>query len=95
LKCKSSIGKAAEISIPTLYALFKSKLGILRALMDEALPVEQFVTLVEEAMNEKAASKHLCITAKIARQIYDAEKAQMDIFQGASVLALEFKILEQ
>ena len=42
--------------------------------MDEALPVEQFVTLVEEAMNEKAASKHLCITAKIARQIYDAEK---------------------
>ncbi len=75
MKCKSSIDKAAEVSIPTVYALFKSKRGILRALMDEALPVEQFVTLVEEAMNEKAASKHLCITAKIARQIYDAEKA--------------------
>ena len=31
------------------------------------------------------------ITAKIARQLYDSERAQIDIFQGASVLAPEFK----
>ena len=90
-----NIAYEAKVSGPTVYALFKSKLGILRALMDEALPTEQFVSLVAEARREKAASKHLCITAKIARQIYDAEKAQMDIFSGVSVLAPELKILEQ
>lgn len=31
------------------------------------------------------------ITAKLARQLYDSERAQIDIFQGASLLAPELK----
>ena len=90
-----NIAKAANISMPTIYALFKSKLGILRILMDEALPAEQFNVLVDKARQEKVPIILLNITAKIARQIYDAEKTQINIFQGASVLSPEFKILEQ
>lgn len=89
------LAEAAEVSMPTVYALFKSKTGILRALMDEALPTDQHKALVERSTQEKSASKRLGITAKIARQIYDAEKARMAMFHGASVLAPEFKILEQ
>jgi hypothetical protein len=63
--------------------------------MDEALPTDQFEALVEEAKEKKSAKEHLMISAKIARQIYDAEKEQMDIFRGASVLAPEFKELEK
>ena len=89
------LAKAAEVSGPTVYALFQSKHGVLRALMDDALPSVQFEALVEQVRLEKSAQKRLLISAKIARQIYDAEKAQMAIFQGASVLSPEFKELEQ
>jgi len=89
------MAQAAQVSAPTIYGLFQSKRGVLRALMDEALPAEQFEALVKEAMQEKSPQKHLALSAKIARQIYDAERAQMTIFERASILAPEFKDLEQ
>src|SRR5438094_224324 len=48
------MAQEAEVSAPTIYALFQSKRGVLRALMDEALPVDQFEALVKEAMQEKS-----------------------------------------
>ena len=90
-----ALAKAAKVSAPTIYSLFQSKRGLLRALMDEALPTEQFLSLVEENKREPSPKKKLAISAKIARQMYDAERAQMDVFRGASVLAPEFKELEK
>lgn len=84
----------SEISAPTIYALFQSKRGVLRAIMDEALPSDEREALVEVAIGEKSPKKRLCIAAKIARVIYDAERTTMALFQGASVLAPEFKELE-
>lgn len=89
------IAQIAEVSIPTVYSLFQSKRGVLLALMDEALPTDQFNDLVEKSIQEKSPVERLCISAKIARHMYDAEKAQMDIFRGAAVLAPEFKELEK
>lgn len=85
------LAQVAEVSIPTVYSLFQSKRGVLFALMDEALPSEQFNALVDEGKLEKSAKKRLMITAKIARQLYDSERSQIDIFQGAALLAPEFK----
>lgn len=89
------IAQAAGVSIPTIYSLFQSKRGILRALMDEAFPRDQFDVLVEKSIQEKSPIMRLHFSAKIARQMYDAEKTQMDIFRGAAVLAPEFKELEK
>lgn len=89
------MAQSAEVSAPTIYALFQSKRGVLRALMDEVLPADQFESLVKGSKQEKLPKMRLAISAKIARQMYDAEKAQMDIFQGASILAPEFKELEK
>lgn len=89
------IAQAANVSMPTIYSLFQSKRGVLRALMDEALPTDQFNALVEKSINEKSPKKRLGISAKIARQIYDAERTQVNIFRGAAVLAPEFKELEK
>ena len=85
------LAQAAEVSIPTVYSLFQSKRGVLFALMDEALPTEEFNALVEAGKQEKSAKKRLMITAKLSRQLYDSERAQIDIFQGASLLAPELK----
>lgn len=89
------IAQTAEVSAPTIYSLFQSKRGILRALTDEALPQDQFEALVKEAMQEKSAKAHLAVSAKMARRMYDAERAQMDLLRGASLLAPEFKELEK
>ncbi len=89
------IAQAANVSIPTIYSLFQSKRGVLRALMDEAFPSDQFNALVEQSIQEKSPTERLAISAKIARQMYDAERAQMSIFQGAAILAPEFKELEK
>ncbi len=91
----STIAKAAEVAMPTIYAIFKSKRGVLAALIDEALPQEQFSSLVHDSMNEKSPEKRLCLTAKLARQIYDAEKELMDILRGAAALSTELRELEQ
>lgn len=89
------IAQTANVSIPTIYSLFQSKRGVLRALMDEALPSDQFKALVEMSIDEKSPKERLGISAKIARQIYDAERVQMSIFRGATVLAPEFRELEK
>jgi AcrR family transcriptional regulator len=89
------IAQAAEVSAPTIYGLFQSKRGVLRALMDEALPADQFEALVKEAMQEKSPKRHLALSSKIARCMYDAERTQMEISQGAAILSPEFKELEK
>lgn len=89
------IAQTAEISVPTIYSLFQSKRGLLRTLMDEVLPIDQFNALVKESIQERSPKLRLCISAKIARRMYDAERAQMDIFRGAAILAPEFKELEK
>ncbi len=88
------IAHTATVSVPTVYALFQSKRGILRALMDQALAPEQFDALVEESIQAQSPQERLCISAKIARLLYDAEKNQMETFRSAALLAPEFKELE-
>ena len=89
------IALAANVSIPTIYSLFQSKRGVLRALMDEVFPQDQFDALVEKSNEATSPKERLLYSAKIARQIYDAERAQMEVFRGATVLAPEFKELEK
>lgn len=88
------IAKRSLVSAPTIYSIFQSKRGILLALMDNALSPEQHKSLVEQGRNEKSPNKRLEITARIARQLYDAEKMQLNLLRGAFILDPEFKELE-
>lgn len=89
------LAKAAAVSAPTIYSLFQSKRGVLLALLSNAYPVEQFDALVTAMRQEKSVKARLAISAKIARQINDAIRAQLEIFVSASGLAPEFKKLEK
>lgn len=89
------IASRAQVSAPTIYALFQSKRGMLRTLIDHAIPVDMFENLAKEAACASTSQERLCVSAKMARQIYDAEKAQMDTFWGLYVLTPEFKAIEQ
>jgi len=89
------LAKDAGVSSASIYALYKSKLGVLRHLIDEALPVDKREALVEKTKIEKSPTKSLELAAKIARQIYDAEKEQLLLMRGASVLDPTLRKLER
>lgn len=89
------IAQTATVSVPTVYALFKSKRGILRAIIDDALSLNQFDALVEKAAQTESLQELFVISAKIARQMYDAERVQMEEFWRTSVLTPEFKELQK
>lgn len=89
-----AIAKAAKVSAPSIYSMFQSKRGILLASMDEALPKEQYIALVNQVTTEKSPHKRLELAARIARQLYDAEKTELNLLRGASILDPEFKTLE-
>lgn len=88
------IAQHASVSTPTIYALFRSKIGVLRALIDKALPPEHYEALVRKAVTSISPAQHLAMSAAIARQIYDAEQAQLGFLQSASILDAELKKLE-
>ncbi len=88
------MAREAQVSSPSIYAIFQSKRGVLLGLMDEALPPKQHAALVEQVGKEKCPHKRLELTATISRQLYDAEKAQLSFLRGASILDPMFKGLE-
>ncbi|MBA2728057.1 MAG: TetR/AcrR family transcriptional regulator [Parachlamydiaceae bacterium] len=90
-----ALAKAAKVSAPTIYSLFQSKRGVLLALMDNSFMVDQFDALIDKIRKENSPTVRFALTAKLARKINDAEKAHMEIFQGATMLAPEFKKLEK
>ena len=89
------IAQGAQVSSPSVYALFSSKKGVLMALLDEAVAPQDFEALVQQARAAQTPQAHLCITAKIARTLYDAERTQMDLLRGAQILAPELKASEE
>ena len=89
-----SIATLANVSVPTIYATFKSKEGILLALMQTVLFGEQYQTLVENAHRITDPVEALAVAANITRTIYDADQAEIALIRGASVLSPVLKELE-
>ena len=89
------IAQEANISTPAIYSLFKSKRGILFALMDNALPSKVFEGFIKQINQEKSIEGRLQIAAKMTRQIYDAEQKQQGFLRDASIIGPEFKKIEK
>jgi AcrR family transcriptional regulator len=90
-----ALADLAEVASPTVYALFKSKEGILMELMYTTLFGPQYQSLVEKAKAFDDPRESLKMAASIARTIYDTEKAEMGLIRGASALSPELKKLEK
>ncbi|MBS0351679.1 MAG: TetR/AcrR family transcriptional regulator [Proteobacteria bacterium] len=90
----NEIAATAQVSAPSIYAIFKSKRGILFTIMDEALSNEKRNELIELVYQEKSPGRKLEIAAEIARQLYDAEKKQLSMLRGVSIINPQLKKLE-
>ncbi len=90
-----AIARRAEVSAPTVYAIFKSKTGILIALLDQSTFGPDYKLAAEKARGADDAEARLRLAAGVARQIRGAQREAFDLMRGAGVVAPELAKLAQ
>src|SRR6266480_5566588 len=90
-----AIAQRAEVSAQSVYAIFKSKTGILTELLDQSTFGPDYEDAVQKALSARDPETRLRLAAPIARQIHDAQSATFDLLRGAGVVAPELAKLEQ
>ena len=90
-----AIAQRAEVSAQSVYAIFKSKTGILTELLDQATFGADYEDAVRQAMGASDPETRLRLAARIARQIHEPLSATFDLLRGAGVVAPELAKLER
>ncbi len=90
----NDISSAAGVSAPTVYALFQSKIGILRAVVERSFFGPRYAEIAKQAENARDPEEILRITASISRVILDAEREEIGLMRGVSALSPELKAIE-
>jgi AcrR family transcriptional regulator len=90
-----AIARRAGVSAQSVYAIFKSKTGILIELLDQSAFGADYEDSVRRALSASDPEQRLRLAAPIARQIHDAQSATFDLLRGAGVVAPELAKLEQ
>lgn len=85
---------AADVSVATVYALFRSKIGILKALIDGVFFGEAYEALAERIKRTDDPIALLRITASISRTIFDHEARDIGLIRGSSALSPDLKRVE-
>jgi AcrR family transcriptional regulator len=88
------IASDAGVSTPTLYALFQSKTGILKAVVERAFFNPRYAEIARRAEKATEPEEILRITASISRVILDAERDEIGLMRGVSVLSSDLKAIE-
>lgn len=89
-----AVARAAGVAVPTVYAIFGSKKGIVSELLDQARFGQDYQALVKGALQSSEPRERLAFAARIARQIYDAEVPVESLLRGAGMLAPELAKVE-
>jgi len=90
-----AIAQRAEVSAQSVYAIFKSKTGILIALLDQSTFGSDYEKVVRQALGASDPETRLRLAAGVARQIRGAQSAAFDLMRGAGVVAPELAKLQQ
>jgi AcrR family transcriptional regulator len=91
----AQVAARARVSVPTVYAAFKSKQGILRAILDLALfgPAFQGARARLEGVTDPVAL--VALSAEVARAIYESESVALGLMRGASAFSPALRKAEQ
>src|SRR5260370_16158889 len=90
-----AIAQRAEVSAQSVYAIFRSKTGILTELLDQSTFGDEYEEAVRQAMSASDPETRLRLAARIARQIHEPLNAPFDLLRGAGVVAPGLPKLEQ
>jgi AcrR family transcriptional regulator len=90
-----AIAQRAEVSAQSVYAIFKSKTGILIELLDQSMFGADYEEVVQRTLSASDPEDRLRLAAGVARQIRSAQSATFDLLRGAGVVAPELAKLQQ
>ena len=90
----SEIASVAGVSAPTLYALFQSKTGMLKAVVERSFYNPGYFEIAQRAEKVRDPEEILRITASISRVILDTERNEIGLMRGLSVLSPELRAIE-
>jgi AcrR family transcriptional regulator len=91
----AQIAERAAVSAPTVYAICRSKAGILRELMRGALFGERFRAAIAKLEGESDPVRLIALSAEVARAVYDGESAELGLLRGATAFSPSLRKLEQ
>ena len=91
----AQIAERAEVATPTVYAAFKSKAGILHALMEAARFGDRFERARQRLQGVTDAVEMVALTAGVSRSIYEGETSDLDLFRGASSFSPSLRKMEE
>lgn len=91
----AQIAENAGVAVPTVYALYKSKEGILRELMRAALFGQRFQSARAKLEGVTDPVRLIALTAHVARAIYESESSELGLLRGASAFSPAVRKLEQ
>jgi AcrR family transcriptional regulator len=89
------IAEKAGVAVPTVYALYRSKEGILRALTRAALFGPRFQQALAKLDGVSDPVRLIALSAHVARAIYESESAELGLMRGASAFSPDLRKLEQ
>jgi AcrR family transcriptional regulator len=89
------IAKKAKVSVSTVFALYKSKEGILRELMKSTLFGQRFQMAIARLKGETDPIRLIELTANVARAIYEAESSELGLIRGVSAFSPALGKLEK
>ena len=90
-----AIAQRAAVSAQSVYAVFRSKTGILTELLDQSTFGNEYEEAVRQALSARDPETRLRLAAGIARQIHEPLSAAFDLLRGAGVIAPDLARLEQ
>ena len=91
----AQIAERAQVATPTVYAAFKSKEGMLRALMEAAMFGDRFEIARERLQGVTDSVEMVALTAAIARSVYEGESRDLGLLRGASGFSPSLRKLEE
>lgn len=91
----AEIGEKAEVAASTVYAIYKSKDGILRALMEQSLFGSQFQEAQKLFDGVQDPVALIALTAHVSRAIYESESNDLGLLRHASGFSPALRQMEQ
>lgn len=88
-----AIAREAGVAAQTVYSTFGSKRGILVELMERSILGPGTEEAIRQVMAAPDPVARLRLIPRVARQVYDARRAELELLQGAGVIAPELAAL--
>ena len=91
----AQIAKRAGVSEAAVYATVKSKVGLLDALMRDAIFGPRFKEALEKLEGVKDPVRRVAMSAHVARAIYEGESADLSLLMKSSAFSPELRKTQQ